>query len=113
MADDSASLELKPRRSAPFRLSLPFIEVAGYNESETTGGRGEMAIDPAEITLNESQRKRLAEMAERTGRPWSELLNEALRKMAREDEESGIRLRKILDSGTGAGALHARPGHPG
>ena len=57
-----------------------------------------MAIDPAEITLNDSQRKRLAEMAERTGRPWSELLNEALHKIAREDEESGTRLRQILDS---------------
>jgi hypothetical protein len=57
-----------------------------------------MAIDPAEIKLDESQRKRLAEMAERTGRPWSELLNEALGKIAREDEQSGTRLRQILDS---------------
>lgn len=56
-----------------------------------------MTFDPAEISLNESQRKRLAEMAERTGRPWSELLNEALCRMGREDEESGIQLRRILD----------------
>lgn len=57
-----------------------------------------MAIDPTNITLDEGQRKRLAEMAERTGRPWGELLDEALQRIGLEDQESGKRLRQILDN---------------
>lgn len=37
-----------------------------------------MAIDPSEIELDETQRRQLAEMAEKTGRAWSELLADAL-----------------------------------
>ena len=37
-------------------------------------------------------------MAERTGKPWSELLEEALHKVVLESEEAGSRLREILDS---------------
>ncbi len=39
-----------------------------------------MAIDPQQIELNDEQRKALARVAEQTGRPWSEVLSEALRR---------------------------------
>lgn len=37
-----------------------------------------MVIDPKTINLTPEQRQRLAELVERTGRPWQEILNEAL-----------------------------------
>ena len=37
-----------------------------------------MSIDPQEIHLSDEQRELLASHAERTGRPWDEVLREAL-----------------------------------
>lgn len=37
-----------------------------------------MAIDPGTINLTPEQQRRLAELSERTGRPWPEVLDEAL-----------------------------------
>lgn len=37
-----------------------------------------MAIDPKHIELSAEQKKALAEAADRTGKPWSDLLAEAL-----------------------------------
>lgn len=56
-----------------------------------------MPIDPQQIQLSDQQRKQLAETAEKTGRPWDELLNDALRTIGVQDEEAGKRLRRILD----------------
>jgi hypothetical protein len=37
-----------------------------------------MAIDPQEISLSVEQKRQLAELANRTGRPWPEVLAEAI-----------------------------------
>ena len=37
-----------------------------------------MAIDIREIELTEEQKRRIAELAEQTGRPWKEILDEQL-----------------------------------
>lgn len=37
-----------------------------------------MAVDPQEIALSAEQRRQLAELADRTGRPWPDLLAEAI-----------------------------------
>lgn len=37
-----------------------------------------MAVDPYEITLNAEQRRQLAELADRAGRPWPEVFAEAI-----------------------------------
>ncbi len=37
-----------------------------------------MSILPNQIALTSEQRERLAQLAEETGRPWAELLDEAL-----------------------------------
>jgi hypothetical protein len=37
-----------------------------------------MAIDIQEIELTEEQKRRIAELAEETGRPWKEILDEQL-----------------------------------
>ncbi len=37
-----------------------------------------MAVDIREIELTEEQKRRIAELAEETGRPWKEILDEQL-----------------------------------
>lgn len=37
-----------------------------------------MAVDFREIELTEAQRRRVAELAEESGRPWREILDESL-----------------------------------
>jgi hypothetical protein len=37
-----------------------------------------MALDPKKIVLTPEQRQQLAELAERTGRPWAMVLSDAL-----------------------------------
>jgi hypothetical protein len=37
-----------------------------------------MAVDPSQITLNENQRRELAELSDETGKPWHALLDDAL-----------------------------------
>lgn len=41
-----------------------------------------MATNPQDITLTDEQRKLLAEKAEETGRPWTELLQELFARLA-------------------------------
>lgn len=38
-----------------------------------------MSVDPAQIELTDEQKRRVAELAERTGLPWADILSEALR----------------------------------
>ena len=37
-----------------------------------------MSIDPADIHLDREHQRKLAELAEKTGRPWADVLSEAL-----------------------------------
>jgi hypothetical protein len=45
-----------------------------------------MAIDPRQIELSPDQQRLLADAAERTGRPWSDVLAEALRRYSASSE---------------------------
>ncbi len=83
------SLPVGGRRQGPFRLQWPLALNLCYNYS--------MAIDPRQIQLSDQQQKQLAETAEKTGRPWGEILDDALRSIPVRDEAAGIRLRRILD----------------
>jgi len=56
-----------------------------------------MAIDPRQIHLSDDQRKQLAETAEKSGRPWDELLDDALRGIGVGGDAGGVRPRRILD----------------
>lgn len=48
-----------------------------------------MAIDPREIELTHEQRRELARIAERTGKPWHELLREMLDELASRTPKKG------------------------
>jgi hypothetical protein len=37
-----------------------------------------MSIDPNSIALNDAQKQALAELSDRTGKPWAEVFSEAL-----------------------------------
>ena len=56
-----------------------------------------MSTNPKEIHLSTEQRQRLAELSERTGRSWSDLLDDALQGLSVHETAAGERLRRILD----------------
>lgn len=58
-----------------------------------------MTVDPNQINLDESQRRRLAELSEHEGRPWNEVLSEALGmyRVAKGREVSEVAGRSFYD----------------
>jgi hypothetical protein len=65
-----------------------------------TFGAGEsrnMSTNPQEIHLSAEQRQRLVELSEKTGRSWSDLLDDALQGLTVHETAAGERLRRILD----------------
>jgi hypothetical protein len=38
----------------------------------------DMSVDPKTISLNDAQRKALAELSDKSGKPWPQVLSEAL-----------------------------------
>ena len=55
-------------------------------------------IDPNDIRLSDQQRRLIAQVAEKTGRSPSQVLDEAVSSIPVQDDESGKRLRRILDA---------------
>ena len=55
-------------------------------------------IDPGDIRLSDQQRRLIAQVAEKTGRSPSQVLDEAVLSISVQDDESGKRLRRILDA---------------
>jgi hypothetical protein len=49
-----------------------------------------MAIDIREISLTEEQQRRIAELAEQSGRPWREVLDEQIEHHARVHESKTL-----------------------
>ena len=58
-----------------------------------------MATDPQEIQLTEEQRKALADLADTTGKPWPQVLAEALRcyRPRNGPQVAGERQRSLYD----------------
>lgn len=56
-----------------------------------------MSTNPQEMQLSAEQRQRLVKLSEQTGRPWSELLDDALQNIFVHESDVGERLRRILD----------------
>ena len=54
-------------------------------------------IDPSDIQLSDQQRRLIAQVAEKTGRSPSEVLDEAVSSIPVQDDQAGERLRRILD----------------
>ena len=78
-----------------------------------------MSTDPREIKLTNEQRRLLAERAQETGRPWTELLDELFAKLARQKNGNGTRRtlfdalngRGMIGSFDGPGDLNTNPKH--
>ena len=54
-----------------------------------------MTVDIQEIELNEEQKRRIAEIAERTGRPWRDILDERFDALS--DADASDRPEKVED----------------
>ncbi len=54
-------------------------------------------IDPSNIQLSDAQRKRLAQVVEKSGRTVSDVLDEAISHVPVQDDEAAERLRNILN----------------
>lgn len=54
-------------------------------------------IDPSNIQLSDGQRRLVAQVAEKTGKAPSEVLDEAVSRVPVQDDQAGKRLRQILD----------------
>jgi hypothetical protein len=48
-----------------------------------------MAVDPSDIELSPEQRKRLAELSEKTGKPWHTVFSEALASYRTPEDAAG------------------------
>ena len=55
-------------------------------------------IDPNDIRLSDQQRRLIAQVAEKTGRSPSQVLDEAVSSIPVQDDEAGKRFRRILDA---------------
>ena len=67
-----------------------------------------MATDPRDIQLTDEQRRLLAEEAERSGRPWQEVLNDFFSQIEASDTEvnrSSLSLFEVLQSKGLLGAM--------
>jgi len=73
-----------------------------------------MSIDPAQIHLDREHQKRLAELAEKTGRPWSDVLTEALSEYRRTHsaEENGGSEESFYDAAARLGLIGCVKGRP-
>ena len=54
-------------------------------------------IDPSDIQLSDQQRRLVAQVAEKTGKSPSQVLDEAVSSIPVQDDRAGERLRRILD----------------
>lgn len=57
-----------------------------------------MAIDTAQIQLSDADRRLLAEIAEATGKPWSEVLNAALDEFRRHQPAKAAQKGRVVES---------------
>jgi hypothetical protein len=48
-----------------------------------------MSVDPKTILLSDAQRKALAELSDKSGKPWPDVLSEALSAYRPKDETNG------------------------
>lgn len=74
-----------------------------------------MATDSSQIQLSESERKELAELAERTGKPWGQVLAEALaeyRRQASQPKLGGAPAGSVYDALKRSGLLGRLTGGP-
>jgi len=75
-----------------------------------------MAIDITQIQLSDADRKLLAEVAEATGKPWSEVLTAALtglrQQAATQPESTGGPAESVFDRLQRAGLLGCLSGGP-
>ena len=78
-----------------------------------------MATDPREIKLTDEQRRLLAEKAQETGRPWTDLLDDLFATLSRQKNGKGARRtlfdalneRGMIGSFDGPGDLSTNPKH--
>ena len=59
--------------------------------SATRGTMIVLAIDPTEIHLSDDLRRRVADLAEKTGKPWGEVLEQAIDSLTIEDLVTPVR----------------------
>ena len=75
-----------------------------------------MAIDIAQIQLSDANRRLLAEIAEATGKPWSEVLNAVLDEFRRQEPAkpvpSGRTTESVYDRLKASGLLGCLEGGP-
>lgn len=74
-----------------------------------------MGADISRIQLSDSERRQLAEIAEQTGKPWSEVLSEALtsyRSCAPTKTANGQQVESVFDALKQSGLLGCLKGGP-
>jgi hypothetical protein len=71
-----------------------------------------MSISPDNITLSQQQKELLARLADETGRPWSEVLNESLCAYRGHVEQAPEAEESFYDAATRLGLIGCVDGGP-
>jgi hypothetical protein len=64
-----------------------------------------MSVDPKTISLNDAQRKALAELSDKSGKPWPEVLTEALSTYRPRTETNGKNAESFAEAAARLGLV--------
>ena len=71
-----------------------------------------MAVDPKTIALTEAQKRALAEVSDKAGKPWTDVFSEALSRYRAQTEANGMKNESFSAAATRLGLLGCVEGPP-